>query len=360
MKCVVGESHTKIALVQKMLKQNVLVTGGAGYIGSHTCKILARAGYQPIVYDNLSEGHHSAVRWGPLIIADIADKETLTRTVEKYNVSRVIHFAASAYVGESITHPRKYFHNNLAKTLSMLDCLLDCEIRNIVFSSTCATYGVPEALPIKECHPQKPINPYGESKLAVEKILHWYGQSYGMKWVSLRFFNAAGADPEGEIGESHRCETHLIPLALQAAAGVLDHLSVFGTEYPTPDGTAMRDYIHVLDLAKAHVLALRYLEAGQPSCALNLGTGIGHSVNEITSTIEELTHRTIPCRLLPRRDGDPAVLVADASLAQATLGWKPEHSRLAEIIETAWRWQMELIANPERLHHPDRQTAHCA
>jgi UDP-arabinose 4-epimerase len=333
-----------------MVKQNVLVTGGAGYIGSHTCKSLATAGYRPIAYDDLSEGHASAVRWGPLITADIADREALSRTVERYEISQVIHFAASAYVGESIINPRKYFNNNFAKTLSMLDCLLDSDVKSIVLSSTCATYGLPERLPIKEDHRQQPINPYGESKLAIERLLYWYGRSYELKWVALRYFNAAGADPDGDIGESHRCETHIIPLALQAAAGALGYLSVFGADYPTSDGTAVRDFIHVLDLANAHVLALEYLSAGQPSCALNLGTGIGYSVREVISKIEQVIKCTVPYHVSPRRTGDPAVLVADADLAEATLGWKPRHSELAEIIKTAWRWQTELLGDRDGLY----------
>lgn len=319
-------------------KQAILVTGGAGYIGGHTCKHLASLGYLPIAYDDLSTGNRSAVRWGPLVAADIADTSKLRGIIDQYGVSTIIHFAASAYVGESITHPRKYFHNNLLKTISLLDTILDNGVREIVFSSTCATYGHPERLPIGEAHCQVPLNPYGESKLAIEKVLRWYGEAYGLKWISLRYFNAAGADPDGEIGECHREETHLIPLAIKSTLPGEQPLRIFGLDYPTSDGTAIRDYIHVSDLARAHALAINFLRQGGESRAFNLGTGQGHSVKEVLAATRRITARTPATIECERRPGDPAILVADPSLAQRDLGWTTEHSDLSEIIRTAWRW----------------------
>jgi UDP-arabinose 4-epimerase len=331
---MIGSVHARLGEQQK----NILVTGGAGYIGSHTCKYLARSGFLPITYDDLSTGAANAVRWGPLIVADIADVAVLSRVIEEYGISAVIHFAASAYVGESVVNPRKYFHNNLVKTLSLMNCLLDHGIQEIVFSSTCAVYGVPQQLPINESHPQNPINPYGESKLAIEKVLRWYGDAYDMRWISLRYFNAAGADPDGEIGESHPEETHLIPLAIQAAFPGKQPLRIFGADYPTSDGTAVRDYVHVTDLAKAHLLALHRLRADGGKRAFNLGTGNGHSVREVIGAVERVAKRAPATVQFERRKGDPAVLVADASVARRDLCWTPEHSHLDEIVRTAWLW----------------------
>jgi UDP-arabinose 4-epimerase len=316
----------------------ILVTGGAGYIGSHTAKALAGAGFEPVVLDNLSVGHRLAVRWGPLIEGDLADIDLLGRVMRSYQPEAIVHFAAHAYVGESVAQPRKYFRNNVVNTLNLLEAALDAGIGAVVFSSTCATYGLPEQLPIAEDQPQRPINPYGESKLFVEKMLRRFGDAYGLSWFALRYFNAAGADPDGEIGEQHTPETHLIPLALQAATGARPALEIFGTDYPTPDGTAIRDYIHVSDLAEAHVGALCYLLSGGASTAANLGTGAGYSVRQVIEAVERIAWRTVPVREGPRRTGDPAALVADPARAAAVLGWAPRHSGLDEIVATAWRW----------------------
>jgi UDP-arabinose 4-epimerase len=316
----------------------VLVTGGAGYIGSHTAKHLRRSGIDPIVFDNLSMGHRHAVRWGQLVEGDLADTELLTATLVEHKVDAVIHFAANAYVGESMQDPRKYFRNNVANTLSLLEAMLDAGVRRIVFSSTCATYGLAEALPIDERHPQRPMNPYGESKLFVERMLQWFGKAYGVQWVALRYFNAAGADPDGEIGEEHDPETHLIPLVIQAALGKRAHVEVYGTDYSTVDGTAVRDYIHVMDLARAHVLGLEHLFQGGENLALNLGTGEGHSVRDVIGAVERASETSIPVREVARRSGDPPMLVADAERAARVLNWQPRYSSLETMVGTAWRW----------------------
>jgi UDP-arabinose 4-epimerase len=318
----------------------VLVTGGAGYIGSHTAKVLARSGHEPIAFDNLSEGHRSAVRWGPLVEGDVAEGDLIRRVLTEHEIEAVIHFAASAYVGESIVHPRKYFRNNVSNSLNLLDAMQDTGVKHLVFSSTCATYGIPEFLPIREDHPQHPVNPYGESKLFVERALRWYGDAYDLHWVALRYFNAAGADPDGEIGEVHDPETHLVPLAIAAAMGRRPALEIYGNDYSTPDGTPVRDYTHVTDLARAHVLALQYLEAGESSTALNLGTGRGHSVLDVKSTVERVTDMKVPVRYQGRRPGDTECLVADASRARAVLGWTPDYPDLSAIVETAWKWHV--------------------
>jgi UDP-glucose-4-epimerase GalE len=317
----------------------VLVTGGAGYIGAHIAKARARGGNLPVVYDNLTRGHRAAVRWGPLVEGDIGDRERLAAAFAEYKIAAVMHFAAFAYVGESVGDPALYYHNNLAGTLSLLDAMRAADVREIVFSSTCATYGVPTEVPIRETAPQLPVNPYGETKLAIERALRWYGAAYGMRWAALRYFNAAGADRDGEIGEDHEPETHLVPLVVQAALGRRPAIEVFGTDYPTPDGTAIRDYIHVDDLAAAHLQALDGLRAGADSIALNLGTGRGYSVREVIAAAEQVCGRPVPARDAPRRPGDPPVLVADASLAQRTLGWHAEYSDLDMIIQSAFAWQ---------------------
>ncbi|BCU06778.1 UDP-glucose 4-epimerase GalE [Allochromatium tepidum] len=316
----------------------VLVTGGAGYIGSHTCKALARAGYRPITLDNLVYGHEWAVRWGPLEIGDISDRTCLDAVIARHRPEAVIHFAAYAYVGESVRDPGRYYRNNVAGTLTLLEAMRDHAIPHIVFSSTCATYGVPDRTPITEDHPQRPINPYGASKLMVERILADFEQAHGLGWIALRYFNAAGADPEGEIGEDHDPETHLIPLALQAAAGRGPQLQVFGDDYPTPDGSCIRDYIHVADLAEAHVKSLAHLRAGEASGAFNLGTGQGASVLEVIAAVEHVTGRPVPREIGPRRPGDPPVLYADADKARRLLGWEPRYREPAETIEHAWKW----------------------
>ena len=316
----------------------VLIVGGAGYIGSHTAKLIARSGQRPVVFDNLVYGHESAVKWGPLVKGDLADPALVDRVLKEHAITSVIHFAAYAYVGESVTNPRKYFRNNVVNTLNLLDAMVDNGVRDIVFSSTCASYGEPTKVPIAEDHPQNPVNPYGESKLTVEKILHWYQGAYGLRFAALRYFNAAGADPDGEIGEDHDPETHLIPLAIEAALGRGRELSIFGTDYPTPDGTAIRDYIHVLDLAEAHILALAQLGKGSEALRLNLGTGQGHSVREVISAVERVTKLKVPAREVGRRAGDPPALVADARKAAEVLGWRPMYASLETIVEHAFRW----------------------
>jgi UDP-glucose-4-epimerase GalE len=333
--------------------QPILVTGGAGYIGSHTCKALRDQGYLPVTLDNLVYGHRWAVNWGPFIQGDLADPSTLRQVFNDYPIKGVIHFAAYAYVGESMTHPEKYFRNNVINTLNLLEAMREAGVRQIVFSSTCATYGIPTEVPIPEHHAQHPINPYGESKLFVEKALHWLDAAHGLRYAALRYFNAAGADPDGEIGEDHEPETHLIPLAIEAALGKREQLHIFGTDYPTPDGTAIRDYIHVTDLAAAHVKALDHLLAGGSSLQLNLGTGCGHSVRQVVDMVERVGKRPVPVRESPRRPGDPPSLVAAPSQANALLGWWPRYSDLRQIIETAWRWhERQAKANaalPERV-----------
>lgn len=329
----------------------VLVTGGAGYIGSHTAKLLARAGLEPVVFDNLSVGHRHAVRWGPLIEGDLADRDLVRNVLRDYGVEAVIHFAASAYVGESMTDPGKYFRNNVANTINLLDSLVETNVRRIVFSSTCATYGMAEFLPIDERHPQRPVNPYGDSKLFVERMLHWYGEAHGLRWIALRYFNAAGADPDGEIGEEHDPETHLIPLVIESALGRRPTLDVYGTDYPTPDGTAQRDYIHVMDLAKAHLLGLHHLINEGENVALNLGTGHAHSVRNIIEAVERIGDCGVPVREMPRRPGDPPALVANPTKAAQLLGWTPELSSLDSMVGTAWRW-FSRIETPAREHAP--------
>jgi UDP-arabinose 4-epimerase len=320
---------------------NVLITGGAGYIGSHTAKFIAQAGWNPIVLDNLKRGHREAVKWGPLIEADIGDRAALDKLFEQYPIQAVLHFAAFAYVGESMQAPDIYFRNNLAGTLNLLDAMRAHEVPTIVFSSTCATYGNPITIPISEDHPQHPVNPYGESKLMVERLLYWYGCAFGLRWVALRYFNAAGADPDGQIGEDHDPEPHLIPRAISAAFGSGDVLEIYGTDYPTPDGTAVRDYLHVADLAEAHAAALRYLDGGGESTAFNLGTGQGYSVREVAATVEHVSGRKVPLREAGRRAGDPPSLVADAGKSARMMSWRPRHSTLQEIVETACKWKMK-------------------
>jgi UDP-glucose-4-epimerase GalE len=326
------------------MSKAILVTGGAGYIGSHACKALAKAGFTPIAYDSLVYGHREAVRWGPLVEADLADRAVLAETLRRYEIAAVMHFAAFAYVGESMTKPELYFNNNVVNTIGLLDALLAAQVRHIVFSSTCATYGTPDTVPITEETPQRPVNPYGETKLMIERALHWYGQAHGLRYAALRYFNAAGADPDGEIGEEHDPETHLIPLILDAAAGKRAEIGIFGIDYPTPDGSAIRDYIHVQDLAEAHVAAIAHLAAGGESIALNLGTGSGHSVREVIDAAERITGRHIPRRETGRRPGDPAALVADAGKARRAIGWTAKVSDLDSIIGTAWRWHQRPIA----------------
>jgi UDP-glucose-4-epimerase GalE len=324
---------------------HVLVTGGAGYIGSHTAKVLAQSGFQPVVIDNLLRGHREAVQWGPLIEGDVGDRATLEKVFAQYPIQAVLHFAAYAYVGESMQSPDLYFRNNVLNSLNLLDTMRACGVGSMVFSSTCATYGDPLKIPISEDHIQQPVNPYGESKRMVERLLHWYGCAFGLRSVALRYFNAAGADPDGQIGEDHHPETHLIPLAISAAMGLINALEIYGTDYQTPDGTAVRDYLHVTDLGEAHVAALRYLEAGGSSTAVNLGTGRGYSVREVTAMVERVSGQKVPVREVGRRPGDPPCLIADATKSAELMHWRPRHSSLQEIVQTAWDWKTKSLKN---------------
>jgi UDP-arabinose 4-epimerase len=317
---------------------SILVTGGAGFIGSHSCKALKMAGYLPVVIDNLSTGHAEAVRFGPFVQGDIRDCDAVVAAISKHKITAILHFAASAYVGESVQQPNAYYDNNVGGMISLLKAASATGIKRIVFSSSCATYGVPETLPIDEATPQVPINPYGRTKLIGEQMLEDLARVTDLTFACLRYFNAAGADPEGQLGEQHDPETHLVPLALMAASGQRDVLSIFGDDYPTPDGTCIRDYIHVADLARAHVLALQHLMRGKPSIKLNLGSGRGHSILEIVRAIEAKTGRKLPVRIEPRRAGDPPSLTADPSRAAEVLGFRAELSSLDRIIEDAAPW----------------------
>jgi UDP-arabinose 4-epimerase len=316
---------------------NVIVTGGAGYIGSHTCKALAQAGYAPIAYDSLVRGHRSAVRWGPLIEGDIADQDRLGAVFEHYRPVAVIHFAAFAYVGESTENPALYYRNNVLGTLALLESMVRARVENLVFSSSCATYGTPARVPITEDAAQSPINPYGSSKLMCERMAADMASAGQLKSVALRYFNAAGADPDGELGEDHDPETHLIPLVLDAAMNQ-SAVTIFGDDYDTPDGTCIRDYVHVTDLAEAHVAALEALPARTGATAYNLGSGTGISVRQLIASAEQVSGRAIEARVGPRREGDPAILVADPSRANAELGWRTKRSSLDDILEIAWAW----------------------
>jgi UDP-glucose-4-epimerase GalE len=319
---------------RKEAELSVLVIGGAGYIGSHAAHALKRKGYEVIIYDNLSTGQASLAEGFELVVGDIVDTAKMTAVLRR--VDSVMHFAANAYVGESVSHPRKYFQNNLVAGLSLLDAVLDSKVRKFIFSSTCAVYGTPAKVPITEDTPRLPVNPYGASKLAFEYALEAYDRAYGLRFVSLRYFNASGADESGKIGEIHHPETHLIPVAFEAIHEERSVLEIYGDDYPTPDGTCVRDYIHVSDLAQAHVLGLEHLDGGK-SAELNLGTGTGHSVREVISTIERISGREVPKRVSPRRPGDPAELVADPTRAEKMLNWKATRS-LEDIVTTAWKW----------------------
>jgi UDP-glucose-4-epimerase GalE len=315
----------------------VLVTGGAGYIGSHAAKALTRAGYRAVVYDNLGAGHRAAVRFGPFVEGDITDVAALRRTLREHGIGSVMHFAAFLDVGESVADPVKYYRNNVGGALAVVEAMVAESRAYFVFSSTCATYGEPIETPIVETHPQQPINSYGESKLAVERALPHFERAHGLRWVALRYFNAAGADPDGEIGEDHSPEIHLIPRAIEAATGGRG-LQVFGDDYPTPDGTCLRDYVHVSDLADAHVRALEAIVETGKSGAYNLGTGRPHSVRNVIDTVERVCGRSVPWTLAPRRPGDPAILYASPQKALAELHWTPRLSGLDTIVGTAWAW----------------------
>lgn len=319
--------------------RNILVTGGAGYIGSHTCKALARRGYQPLVLDSLENGHRGAVKWGDFENGDLLDPAGLGRVFERHDVAAVVHFAAYAYVGESVLAPAAYYRNNVVGSMNLLDAMRNSGVNAIVFSSTCATYGVPRRTPIDEDENQQPINPYGRSKLMIEQLLEDYCRAYGMRACSLRYFNAAGADPDGEIGEVHDPEPHLIPNILWAGMGKQDQLKVYGGDYPTPDGTCIRDFVHVADLAEAHCLAIEHLFDNPGNHAFNLGSEKGHSVMDVIKAAESHIGLSVPYCMEPRRPGDPPVLVADSAKAERELGWRRNHSSLGEILETAWKWE---------------------
>ena len=315
----------------------ILVTGGAGYIGSVTTQLLRARGEQVVVLDNLSRGHRSAVASEvPFYEGNVGDRELVAVIVRTHKIEACIHFAAFAYVGESVSKPALYYENNVEQGIRLLGSLVESGVRHLVFSSTCATYGEPQRIPIDEEHPQLPTNPYGWSKLFLERIMADYNRAYGLMFVALRYFNASGAT--SDRGEHHDPETHLIPLVLKAAQGEVDHIAVFGDDYPTRDGTCVRDYIHVLDLAEAHLLALHYLRAGNPSTAINLGNGQGYSVLDVIETARQVTGAEIQVRMQERRPGDPSHLVADSSRAQSVLGWQPQHADLKRIVESAWRW----------------------
>jgi UDP-glucose-4-epimerase GalE len=315
----------------------VLVTGGAGYVGSHAAKLLAESGHSLVVVDNLAEGHRAAVRKLPLVEVDLQDRPRIVSVIKDNKIDSVMHFAAFAYVGVSVTDPAKYYQNNIGGTLSLLDAMRETGVSTIVFSSTCATYGIPQRVPITEDHPQLPISPYGFTKLAIERALADYSHAYGLGYAALRYFNASGAAADGTIGEDHDPETHLIPLTLQVALGQRESVDVFGTDYPTPDGTCVRDYIHVDDLATAHLAAMEKLRPGM-ELKLNLGTGHGASVQQVVDLCREVTGHPIPTRKVGRRAGDPPELVADASAAKRDLDWEAKHKGVRTIIESAWRW----------------------
>ncbi len=324
--------------------QTILVTGGAGYIGSHAVKALQEQGFQTIVLDSLVYGHTDLVEVNSpakLVVGDISDRSFLDRLFSTTKIDAVMHFAAFAYVGESVADPAKYYWNNVVGTLTLLDAMRQHDVTNFVFSSTCATYGIPDRIPLTEDHPQRPINPYGAGKLAVERILQDYDAAYGLKSVIFRYFNAAGADPDGALGEDHQPETHLIPLVLQAAAGKRATVSIFGTDYNTPDGTCIRDYIHVTDLAQAHVLGLQYLLDNRVSQIFNLGNGSGFSVRQVIDTASAVTGTAVPFEECPRRSGDPDVLIGSSAKAQQILGWEPRYADLTTIVRHAWNWHQQ-------------------
>jgi UDP-arabinose 4-epimerase len=318
--------------------QTVLVTGGAGYIGSHVCKALALAGYLPIAYDNFCQGHTWAVKWGPLVQKDLFDHVELKKTIEQHKPVGAIHLAGHLDMRESLRDPGKYFRNNVFGTLGLVEALCFYGVKAVVFSSTAGVYGIPASLPIHESHSLEPINPYGKSKKMAEEILADFAKSHELNFAALRYFNAAGADPEGEIGEAHDPETHLIPVILQTVLKQRSHLTLFGTDHPTFDGTAIRDYIHVSDLATAHVKALEHLLQKKENLTLNLGTGTGYSIRQVISAVEAVTGTSVPLELAPRSPADPPSLVADSTAAQTVLKWKPKKSDLHTIIETAWNW----------------------
>jgi UDP-glucose 4-epimerase/UDP-arabinose 4-epimerase len=321
------------------MTEAVLVAGGAGYIGAHTCKALHEAGYLPVTLDNLVTGYEAAVKWGPLIKADLRDREAILRAIQTYDIKSAIHFAAFSLVGESTRDPAKYYDNNVGAAVAFTSALIEGGVQSLVFSSTAAAYGIPQTTPIPETHPLSPINPYGGSKIAFEQALHWLSQAHPLRYTVLRYFNAAGADFDGEIGESHVPETHLIPLICQAALGTGKPLTVFGTDYDTKDGTCIRDYIHVVDLGDAHVRAVKRLLEGGENRIFNVGAGEGVTVLDMLQTAERVLGRPVPHSFGPRREGDPVSLVADTTRIRAELAWTPQYSDLETLIRTASQWQ---------------------
>ena len=315
----------------------ILVTGGAGYVGSHCVRELLKAGHEVTVYDNLSRGHAAAAPEGSLVVGELSDQAKLTALLRERRIEAVMHFAALALVGESVEHPHLYYGNNVVGSYHLVEAMRAASVGKIVLSSTTATYGTPEKMPIAETTPQQPINPYGFSKLVVERMLDDYARAYGLAFAALRYFNAAGAAPEGDLGEDHDPESHLIPIVLQVALGQREKIMIFGDDYPTPDGTCIRDYVHIVDLAAAHLAALERLEPGR-GIKCNLGTGRGYSVKEVIESCRRITGHAIPAQVAPRRPGDPPELVADSRLARQTLGWTPRFATIESIIETAWRW----------------------
>ena len=322
--------------------KNVLVTGGAGYIGSHTAKMLKNAGYIPLVFDNLSTGYSENVKWGELLVGDLRNREQVVDVFSRYNIHAVMHFAACAYVGESMSNPGKYYENNVISTLNLLSVMIDYKVNKFIFSSTCATYGSPVKLPIDENHPQEPINPYGKSKLMIEEIIKDYSSVYDFRYVSLRYFNACGADSGLEVGENHEPETHLIPLVLDAALGIKSNITIFGDDYKTKDGTCIRDYVHVEDLATGHIQALSYLETNNQSNYFNLSNGDGYSVKEIINSVKKNTNLNFRVDVESRRHGDPAILIGSSEKAKSLLKWDPKYKQLDEIIKSAWAWHTKL------------------
>ena len=325
------------------MKKVILVTGGAGYIGSHVVKELRRKGYRPVVYDNLSTGHRWAIRRDELIEGDLGDKRHVEEILHKEKPLSVMHFAASALVGESVERPELYFRNNVINSFNLLEAMLTAGVKCFIFSSSAAVYGNPHQVPIVEDHPLAPVNPYGEGKVFVERALRWYEQAHGLSYISLRYFNAAGADPDSELGEAHDPETHLIPRVLDVAMGKMPFIEIYGTDYDTPDGTCIRDYIHVADLAQAHILALEALLNGAQSRAYNLGNQRGFSVKEVVDVVRAVASHPIPVRESSRRQGDPPVLVASSERIKKELGWRPYYDDLKVIVETAWRWAQKNV-----------------
>ncbi len=321
--------------------QNILVAGGAGYIGSHVCKALYEAGFSPVTYDNLCSGNEAAVKWGPFEKGDIRDPARLAEVMKKYRPVAVMHFAALIQVGDSVENPATYYDNNVFGSYCLLEQARIHNIQNMVFSSTAAVYGNPQSNLIDEDHPLNPVNPYGHTKLAMENMIRDYAAAYSLQYAILRYFNAAGADPQGETGTAYKKDTHIIPLLMQTACGDRESISIFGEDYPTRDGTAIRDYIHVSDLADAHVRALKHLLAGKGSLTLNLGTSAGFSVRQVLETARQVTGQEIKAEKNPRRTGDPTVLVANADAARSVLGWQPVLSELSIIVDTAWTWQQK-------------------